>query len=118
MALSFAGNQAAERAAGAAITRIPVIPFKIEHALAVYKNISSSWYVNILAKVPAVIRPHDNKDANLRLVLLSIQHIGPTPRMNNIVPQLACIATVSAFQLGYAYRTPLSIGPNVFQTTH
>ena len=71
----------------------------------------SSDQVNTLAMDPIVMSPHDNKEANRRPFQLSIQHMGPTPTINAIVPQFPIIATVLAFQLGYAYRTPLSIGP-------
>ena len=88
-----------------------MIPFKIEQACDVYKNIVSLDQVNTLAMDPIVISPQDNNEANRRPFLLRIQHMGPTPIINAIVPQFPINATVLASQLGYAYRTPLSMGP-------
>ena len=119
VARSLAGNQAADRAAGAAMTRIPVNPFKIEQACEVYKKINSSLYVKTLEIAPIVISPQDRIEANRNPVLSRIQHMGPTPTMKAMVPQFPIIATVLAFQCsGYAYRTPLSIGPYVFHIIH
>ena len=77
-----------------------MIPFNIEQACDVYKNIVSFDQVNTLAIDPIVISPQDNKDANLRPFRFKIQHIGPTPTIKAIVPQFPIIATVFAFQLG------------------
>ena len=119
VARSFAGNQAADKAAGAAMTKMPVNPFKIEQACEVYKNIVSSDHVNTREIAPTVIRPQDNNDANRNPNRSSSQHMGPTPTMKAIVPQFPIIATVLASQCsGYAYRTPRSIGPYEFQMIH